>query len=99
MNGIGRNKTQKGLVSFCIYKCMRDFKEWLKNEESCGTMGCPGHPFQQNDTPQGSAARRYPHYKLNNKGCSGTLGPCADDPSGAAGTAPTAPAAPKMRKK
>jgi hypothetical protein len=83
---------------------MGEFKEWLKNEESCGTMGCPGHPFKSDDTPAGRAAKIYPKYKLNNKGCSGTTGPCATDPPGggtAGASAPVTAASPaaKMKKK
>ena len=80
-----------------------NFKEWLTLDEACGTMGCPGHPFAPNNTPQGRAAKIYPKYKKDNKGCSGTTGPCATDPSGGAGggaapaAAPAAP--PKMGKK
>ena len=76
-----------------------NFKEWLKTEEACGGFGCPGHPYKPDDTPQGRAAKRYPKFKLNNKGCSGTLGPCADDPPGGGGGAATAAPPSKMKKR
>lgn len=77
---------------------MGEFRDWLDLQEQCGTMGCPGHPFKSDDTPQGRAAKIYPRYKLNNKGCSGTTGPCATDPSGGGGAAPAAAPA-KMAKR
>ncbi len=77
---------------------MIHFKEWLELQEACGTMGCPGHPYNQDSTPTGRAAKIYPHYKKDNKGCSGTTGPCANGGGGGATPAPAAAPA-KMAKK
>ena len=71
---------------------MENFKYWLKIQEDCGLMGCPGHPFKPENTPQGRAAKIY-KYKLDNSGCSG--GPC----SGGSSSAAPAPMSAKMKKK
>lgn len=77
---------------------MGDFKDWLKTEESCGTMGCPGTPFTR--TPQKSAEDRFgKSYKKNNKGCSGTMPPCASGGGAAGGGGAAAPPPSKMAKR